>query len=118
MSTILGQCEGVENKGPALMFRVFKDGQIFPAFAIRYGGKLKSYLNVCPHMGLRLNRESNSLFHREQNYLFCHARGAGFDPDTGSCVIGPCPDHGLVSLNIEEVDGSILYPDQDYEYYA
>lgn len=100
------------------MFRVLKDGQVFPAFVIRYGDALKSFLNVCPHMGLRLNRDSNILFHREKDYLFCQAHGAGFNPLNGKCVIGPCASLSLISLRVEERNDSIFYPQQDYKFYA
>lgn len=100
------------------MFRVLKDGQIFPAFVIRYGNVLRSFLNVCPHMGLRLNRESGVLFHREKNYLFCRAHGAGFEPVNGKGIIGPCNNLSLISLKVEERKGTIYFPEQDYKYYA
>lgn len=116
--TLLARSESIENRGPAIFFKVIKGSQIFPAFAIRFRDRLRAYLNVCPHMGLRLNRDSNSLFHMEKNYLFCRAHGAAFDAQTGKCVIGPCLDHGLIALRIEETDGSVFYPRQEYRYYA
>lgn len=116
--TFLVRSERIENRGPAFLFKVIKNSQIFPAFAIRFGSRLRAYLNVCPHMGLRLNRDSNNLFHAENGYLFCRAHGAGFDAQTGKSVIGPCQGHGLIALDIEEMDGSVFYPKQEYQYYA
>lgn len=107
----------VRSQGQATLFRVIKAGHIFPAFVVRTKGKVPAYLNVCPHRGLRLNGSSRDVFHTDGGYLSCRAHGAGFDPATGACTIGPSLGYALIRLRVDESNQEIVFQDEDYAYY-
>ena len=115
MTSLLGLSADLEERGPGLMFRVSKDGRLYPALAIRYGGKIRAYLNVCAHQGLRLNRDKNLFFNRDGNLLKCMSHGAMFEPDTGVCSWGPCEGLSLIALNVVEDDENIFFQDEEYD---
>lgn len=117
MGQRLGSSADLLEKGPAILFRVIKEDQIYPGFAIRINSQAKAYLNVCAHVGLRLNRDRNTLFNREGNYLYCYSHGATFDPESGLCIQGPCKGLSLIPLQISEVDGNLILDDKVYEFY-
>ena len=117
MGHCLGLAGDLVEKGPAILFRVIKDGQIYPGFVIRFNGLAKAYLNVCAHVGLRLNRGENNLFSRNGEHLYCRAHGAVYDPDTGRCLQGPCKGLSLIPLQLKENDGKLLLDDEVYQYY-
>jgi len=117
MDHYLGLAADVPEKGPATFFRVIKDGQIYPGFVTRVNDQVKAYLNVCAHVGLRLNGEKNNLFSRDGNYLYCHAHGAIYEPDTGLCLQGPCKGLSLISLRLKEINGKLFLDDEVYEFY-
>ncbi|MBO0334028.1 Rieske 2Fe-2S domain-containing protein [Sneathiella sp. CAU 1612] len=117
MSTYLCQAKDVVERGNGFAFRVYGVGRIWPAFLIRFGGEVRAYLNVCAHVGLRLEAGTGNYFCRDGERLVCKSHGATYAPDTGLCTDGPCKGLSLIALNVEERDGLILYEDKDYEYY-
>ena len=115
MTCLLGLAADIEERGPGLMFHVNKGGRIYPALVIRYEGKIRAYLNVCAHQGLRLNRDKNIFFNRDGNLLKCMSHGAMFEPDSGVCSWGPCEGLSLIALQVSEEDENIYYRDKDYD---
>jgi nitrite reductase/ring-hydroxylating ferredoxin subunit len=97
----------LEERGRAFTFRVQKEQQIYPAFAIRSQGKVKAYLNICAHAGLTLDGRRGEFWYLEGTYLGCVQHGAIFDPDNGKCVRGPCLGMGLIPLDVDEHEGRI-----------
>ena len=78
-----------------------------PAFAVRWHGKVHSYLNQCPHAGGPLDFEGQVL-ESSGRFLMCARHGAIFEPDTGKCVGGPCRGARLTPLaGHEQTDGSV-----------
>lgn len=116
-AAIVGSSGDLANSGSAITFRVRKQNRIFPAFVVRFEGKVRAFLNVCPHAGLRLNRDSPEVFHSVEKYLFCTAHGAGFDPKTGACVVGPSVGLSLIKLNVREAEGVIVLQEEEYQLY-
>lgn len=78
-------------------------------FVVHHHGRVRAYVNRCPHAGYMLNWGSNNFFAPETNcsLLICTAHGALFMPDSGQCVAGPCTGKSLRSIEIEIVDGQI-----------
>lgn len=118
METRVGSAEHLEDRGPAIMFRVSNGERIYPAFVIRVDGNALGYLNVCAHQGLRLNADKNMVFNRDQTLLQCMSHGAAYDPITGAGVRGPCIGMGLIRVNVFERDGGIFVDDATYEVLA
>lgn len=117
MAHCLGLASDLQEKGPGIIFRVIKEGRIFPGLMIRVNQQAKAYLNVCAHAGLRLNGDKNTFFSRDGNYLYCYSHGATYDPDTGLCIQGPCKGLSLIPLESSERDGKLYLEDKVYEYY-
>ena len=117
MKSFLTKSAALSEKGQGFKFKVIKEGQIYPAFCIRAAGNLHAYLNVCPHMGLKLNRDSNHFFCRSNKNLFCYAHGAAFAPASGKCLHGPCTGMSLISLKLFEQNEDVFLVDTEYARY-
>jgi len=113
----LGLASDLQEKGPGITFRVIKEGTIYPALIIRINQQARAYLNVCAHVGLRLNGDKNTFFNRDGSFLYCNAHGATYDPESGLCVRGPCKDLSLIPLDIEQNEGKLYLVDANYAYY-
>lgn len=116
MPRFLCSSETLRKGETAFSFNVAKDGRIWPAFIIRFEGKVLAYLNVCAHAALRLDGGRGQFFSRDGKSLVCVSHGAVYQPDTGLCISGPCRGLSLIPLRIAEIDGDIYYDDCDYEY--
>jgi len=87
-----------------------------PAFAIRWRGQARAYLNRCGHVPIELDYEHGQFFDFSGTYLVCSTHGALYDPATGRCVGGRCQRTGLVPLPVVEENGAIylLKPPEEY----
>ncbi len=91
--------------GRGVRFIVKQAGLSYPAFVVRYGGKVYGYVNQCAHKLVELDWEEGLFFDAEKRYLICATHGARYEPDTGACIGGPCNGAGLTKLDVEERDG-------------
>jgi nitrite reductase/ring-hydroxylating ferredoxin subunit len=78
------------------------------AFAVRYDGVVRAYVNRCPHLGVELDWQPGEFFEESGLYLICSTHGALFDPSTGLCVAGPCQGARLEAIVVLERDGEVL----------
>jgi len=93
--------------GTGIRFRVVKDGEARPAFAVRFGGRVFAYLNACAHRAVELDWVPGEFFDAERQHLICATHGARYEPATGRCVAGPCGKLGLVPLAVREENGKV-----------
>lgn len=91
--------------GDGVRFRVVLDGLKHDAFAVRWRGQVRAYVNACRHQGLPLDFGDARFFDEAFDALVCCHHGARFDPGTGRCVEGPCEGASLTALAVEERDG-------------
>lgn len=89
--------------GPGLRFEVA--GQA--AFAVRYQGTVRAYLNACRHIPVELDLSDGRFFDLSGHYLVCSMHGALYAADTGVCVSGPCRGARLMPVGVTEEDGSV-----------
>ncbi len=101
--------------GRGIRFTVRDGENTMPAFAIRYAGRVRAYINRCSHMGLQLDFRAGSFFDNEKRYVICATHGALYDPVTGACRAGPCNDTGLVALAVTETDGQVMLISERYQ---
>ena len=94
------------DSGDGVRFEVTQDGELLPAFAVRYDGQVHAYLNRCAHMPMELDWKPGRFFDVEGLLLVCSTHGAMYAPDTGACLGGPCTG-ALVRLDVEERDGAV-----------
>ena len=96
----LRECEGVR-------FRIVHFGIERDAFAVRYQGTPRAYVNMCRHQALPLDFGDAVFFDDACDALVCVHHGARYDPASGVCVAGPCESARLTPLELEERDGGL-----------
>ena len=94
------------NSGLAVSFDVVYLGQTCRAFAVRYQGQVFGYLNRCSHVAMEMDYQPDRFFDLTGHRLICATHGAMYQPDTGSCVGGPCRG-GLVKITLDESGGVV-----------
>jgi nitrite reductase/ring-hydroxylating ferredoxin subunit len=107
-------CESgdVVESGKGTRFDVEHGGKIFPAFVVRFRGRLHAYLNQCSHMSVELDWMPGEFFDDSGLYLICSMHGAVYVPETGHCIGGPCRSVSLEPVAVEERDGKIYLMEQ------
>lgn len=96
--------------GDGVRFEVGAGGARTPAFAIRWAGGVRAYLNRCTHVAMELDWMPGRFLDGERKVLLCSTHGAEYDPASGACVGGPCRG-GLVPIPVTERDGVVMISD-------
>jgi nitrite reductase/ring-hydroxylating ferredoxin subunit len=94
--------------GEGVRFEVRAEGVRRSAFAVRYEGRVRAYLNRCAHVGVELDWQPGRFFDADGMVLICSTHGALYDPATGACLGGPCHGCGLVPVAVDEIDGEVV----------
>ena len=97
------------DSGKGVRFEVEYFGEPAPAFAVRYKGRVRAYLNRCAHVAMELDWQEGVFFDSDRRDLLCSTHGATYDTASGRCVGGPCNGTPLVKLRVEERDGMIYF---------
>lgn len=105
---LIGTSADLADSGPGLRFEFCHDGKPAIGFAIRYGGRVRAYIDRCPHRPTELDWEPGRFFDAEGALLICSNHGAVFLPDTGECISGPCRGKRLTQVSVEEREGGIF----------
>jgi len=100
--------------GKGVRFPVTAGGEDGTAFAIRYDGVVRAYLNRCAHVPIELDWNEGDFFESSGLYLMCSTHGALYQPDTGRCAGGPCRGGRLRPIFIVERDGQVYWRPDDY----
>jgi len=99
--------DALADGGLGVRFEIERDGETLPAFAIRFRGVVRAYVNECRHQATELDWNPGEFFDAERLYLICATHGALYDPDSGLCVEGPCRGARLGNVAVVERDGAI-----------
>jgi phosphoglycolate phosphatase len=105
---IVGDSDDLADKGFGLRFSM-PDGR--PAFAIRFGGEIRGYINECRHQPTELDWNFGHFLDADQAFIVCASHGALYEPLSGICVGGPCRGKVLEKVNVVEQDGKIILKD-------
>jgi len=108
---LICEADALVEGGRGLRFSVERYGRTEPAFAVRYGGAVRAFLNRCGHVPVELDWNEGDFFDLSGLYLICSTHGAMYLPDSGHCLAGPCSGRGLVPLKVEETDGKVFVLD-------
>ena len=92
--------------GDGVRFELERGAERVPAFAVRFEGMVRAYLNRCAHMPMELDWKPGRFFDGEGLLLVCSTHGALYAPGTGACLGGPCAG-ALVRLDVDERDGAV-----------
>lgn len=60
----------------------------YPLLLLRVGGRVRAYVNACPHQYLPLDHRGPKLLSADGRVLRCTNHGAGFSAETGEGVEG------------------------------
>ena len=71
-------------------------------------GRVKAYLNRCPHLGVPLNWDNDRFMDSEGSLLRCATHGALFEPESGLCILGPCRGEYLWVIECQVSEGWIV----------
>lgn len=93
--------------GTGVRFHVSRDGEMLPAFVVRFDGVPRAYLNQCAHVGVELDWMEGEFFDSARRHLICATHGATYAPENGHCIAGPCKGARLVPLPVVEHDGQV-----------
>jgi nitrite reductase/ring-hydroxylating ferredoxin subunit len=96
--------------GAGVRFEVGEGAAHTPAFAIRWNGEVRAYLNRCTHVAMELDWIPGRFLDVERKVLLCSTHGAEYDPASGACLGGPCRG-GLAALPVVERDGLVIVDD-------
>lgn len=101
----------LQEAGMGIRFQVAIGGQVLPAFAVRFSGRVRGYLNRCGHIPVELDYQPGAFFDSGRLYLICSTHGALYDPVSGACVSGRCSGRGLTPVALEERSGGVYLTD-------
>jgi len=93
--------------GAGVRFEVERAGTALPAFAVRFRGVVRAYVNECRHQATELDWNPGEFFDAERLYLICATHGALYQPDTGMCIEGPCRGARLATVAVCEREGGV-----------
>ena len=68
---------------------------LFAGFVVRQGGRVRGYVDCCPHAGMPLALLPNRYLTAAGDYILCSSHGALFRPGDGVCIGGPCAGRAL-----------------------
>lgn len=95
--------------GTGVRFEVEYFGELAPAFAVRFKGRVRGYLNRCAHIAMELDWRPGEFFDSQGRDLICSTHGAVYAADSGRCLGGPCGGAPLVALSMQERDGQVYF---------
>ncbi len=74
----------------------FREGdRLFAGFVVRSAGRLRGFIDRCPHAGMPLALTPDRFLTREGDLILCSSHGALFRIEDGLCLAGPCAGRSL-----------------------
>jgi nitrite reductase/ring-hydroxylating ferredoxin subunit len=101
-------------RGDAFVFDVMFVGGLARAFALRFDGRVRAYLNRCVHVAAEMDWQPGKFLDADASFILCSIHGAAYEPSTGRCAGGPCGRGSLTAIPVDERDGRVYwYPSRD-----
>jgi nitrite reductase/ring-hydroxylating ferredoxin subunit len=101
-------------RGRAWVWEVLEYRQPARAFALRFDGQVRAYMNRCLHVPAEMDWVPGEFFDSDRRWLVCSMHGAVYEPADGRCVGGPCGRGRLTAIEVEEEGGWVYwYPSAD-----
>ena len=106
----------LEEKGRAFVWDVLEWRRPARAFALRYDGQVRAYMNRCSHVPTEMDWQPGHFLDSDKRWIICSIHGASYEPADGRCVGGPCGRGKLTGIATEERDGQVYwYPSRDIQ---
>ena len=77
----------------------------------RAGGRVRGYLNSCPHVGSPLDWAPDRFIAFDGYHILCGTHGALFRPEDGYCVSGPCAGDSLTPVAVSLSGDDVIFGD-------
>ncbi|MDO9073457.1 MAG: Rieske 2Fe-2S domain-containing protein [Rubrivivax sp.] len=104
----------LEERGRAWVWDVLEYGRPARAFALRFDGEVRAYLNRCAHVPTEMDWQPGEFLDIGKRVILCSIHGAEYEPSDGRCVGGPCGRGRLTALRVGESEGWVhWYPSRD-----
>jgi nitrite reductase/ring-hydroxylating ferredoxin subunit len=102
--------------GRAHVWDVLEFGRPARAFALRFEGTVRGYMNRCLHVPTELDWQPGEFLDSDKRWILCSLHGATYDPRDGRCVGGPCGRGKLREVPVAELGGQVhWYPSRDIQ---
>jgi nitrite reductase/ring-hydroxylating ferredoxin subunit len=106
----------LQERGRAQVWQVLQHGRPVRAFALRFGGRPRAYLNRCLHVAVEMDWQPGEFLDLDRRWIVCSMHGAAYEPADGRCVGGPCAGGRLTAISIEDDGGQVYwYPSWDIQ---
>ena len=106
----------LEEKGRAVVWDVTEWSRPARAFALRFDGQVRAYMNRCVHVPTEMDWQPGEFLDLDKRVILCSIHGASYEPTSGRCVGGPCGRGRLAAIRTEERDGQVYwYPSRDIQ---
>jgi nitrite reductase/ring-hydroxylating ferredoxin subunit len=106
--------DDVQERGRAWVWDVLEYGRPMRAFALRFDGTVRAYLNRCLHVPTEMDWQPGEFLDMDKRWILCSIHGATYEPADGRCVGGPCGRGKLTAVAVQEHDGQVYwYPSRD-----
>jgi nitrite reductase/ring-hydroxylating ferredoxin subunit len=103
-------------RGPAHVWDVLQYGRPVRAFALRFDGTVRAYLNRCLHVPTEMDWQPGEFLDSDKRWILCSIHGASYEPADGRCVGGPCGRGRLTPVAVDEQGGQVRwYPSRDIQ---
>ena len=104
----------LQERGRAIVWDVLEYGRPARAFALRFDGTVRAYINRCLHVPTEMDWQPGEFLDMDKRWILCSIHGATYEPTDGRCVGGPCGRGKLTKVPVQEQDGQVYwYPSRD-----
>ena len=104
----------LEESGRAWVWDVLEHGRPARAFALRFDGTVRAYINRCLHVPTEMDWQPGEFLDGDKRWILCSIHGATYEPSDGRCVGGPCGRGKLTPVAVQEQGGEVCwYPSRD-----
>ena len=111
---LLCAAEALAERGRAWTWDVEEYGRPARAFALRFDGTVRAYLNRCVHVPTQMDWQEGEFLDMDRRWILCSIHGASYEPADGRCVGGPCGRGRLTPVSVSEESGQVYwYPSRD-----
>jgi nitrite reductase/ring-hydroxylating ferredoxin subunit len=95
--------------GSAWVWDILEHGRPARAFALRFQGQVRAYVNRCLHVPTHMDWQPGEFLDADKRFIICSIHGATYEPSDGRCVGGPCGRGRLTAIRVAERSGEVYW---------